>query len=150
MAERYYNPFAAIDVSIPTEYHADVVRYCQQEARASLDQSPFPRMVDLWFLAVSVAARLALKPEEVAGRKTTKIIDGSIFNSDPWRVHTLMLVAIAQAGTVDIVSDSRRMMAIANGLAIAGLPKALDLIKEGGGDPIWNLSEAVQNLVASN
>ena len=150
MAERYHNPFATIDVSIPAEYHPEVVRYCQHEARASLDQSPFPRMVDMWFLAVCVAARLALKPEEVAGRKTIKIIDGSIFNSDPWRVHTLMLVSIAHAGTVEIVSDSRRMMAIANGLAIAGLPKVLELIKEGAGDPIWNLSEAIQNLVSTN
>ena len=61
-----------------------------------------------------------------------------------------MLVSIAQAGTVEIVSDSRRMMAIANGLAIAGLPKVLELIKEGAGDPIWNLSEAIQNLVSTN
>jgi hypothetical protein len=105
-------------------------------------------MVDMWFLAVCIAARLGIKPEDLAGRKTTKIIEGSIFTSDPWRVHTLMLIAIAHAGKVDIVSDPRRMMTIANGLAVAGLPKVLEMLKEGGGDPIWNLSEAVDQLTS--
>lgn len=150
MADRYFNPFQGIDVSIPAEYHPEVVRYSQHEGRASLDHSPFPRMVDMWFLAVCVAARIGLKPEELAGRETKKIIEGSIFSSDPWRVHTLMLIAIAHAGTVDIVSEPRRMMTIANGLAVAGLPKVLEMLKEGGGDPIWNLSEAVEKLVPTN
>lgn len=149
MADRYFNPFQGIDVSIPTEYHADVVRYSQHEGRASLDHSPFPRMVDMWLLAVCVAARLCLAPEDLTGRDTKKIIEGSIFSSDPWRVHILMLIAIAQAEAIDVVSEPRRMMAIANGLAVAGLPKVIDMLKTGGGDPIWNLSEAMEDLVAA-
>jgi hypothetical protein len=104
-------------------------------------------MVDMWFLAVCVAARDKLQPADPSKYQTRKIIEGSIFSSDPWRVHTLMLIAIAQTGSVDIVSEPRKMMTLANGLAIAGLPKLLTMLQEGGGDPIWNLSESIESLV---
>ena len=147
MPDRYFNPFQGLDVNVPVEFHDDLARYSQREGRASIDQSPFPRMVDMWFLALCVAARLRLEPADVSKLKTRKIIEGSIFSSDPWRVHTLMLVAIAYTGSVDVVAERNRMMAIANGLAVAGLPKVIDMLKDGDGDPIWNLSTAVEAIV---
>lgn len=147
MADRYFNPFQAVDINVPVEFHEAFTRYCQREADAVIDQSPFPRMVDLWFLAVCVAARLGLEPADIAKYDTRKIIDGSIFGSDPWRVHTLMLIAIGKSGDVQIVSEPRKMMALANGLAIAGLPKVIEMLKEGGADPIWNLSDAIDEML---
>jgi hypothetical protein len=58
-----------------------------------------------------------------------------------------MLIAIAQTGDVEIVSEPRRMMTIVNGLAVAGLPKVFEMLKEGGGEPIWNLSGAIEGLL---
>ena len=52
MADRYFNPFQAIDINIPVEFHEAFTRYCQRSADAVIDQSPFPRMVDLWFLSI--------------------------------------------------------------------------------------------------
>lgn len=147
MADRYYNPFQGIDVSVPVEFRDAFQRYCQTAGRAVIDQSPFPRMVDLWFLAVSVAARLNLKPVDVAKHETYKIIEGSIFGGDPWRIHTLMMVAISKTGDIQVVSDARRMMSLANGLAVAGLPKVIDMLKEGEADPIWNLSDALDAML---
>lgn len=148
MADRYFNPFQAIDISVPVEFHESAFkRYCQREANSVIDQSPFPRMVDLWFLAVCVAARLGLEPADIAKYDTTKIIPGSIFGSDPWRVHTLMLIAIGKTGDVQIVSEPRKMIALANGLAIAGLPKVIEMLGEGDAEPIWNLSDAVDELL---
>lgn len=147
MAERYFNPFQAIDISVPVEFHEAFTRYCQRSADAVVDQSPFPRMVDLWFLSVCVASRLGLTPADTTKYDTRKIIDGSIFGSDPWRVHTLMLVAIARSGDVQIVSEPRKMMALANGLAVAGLPKIIEMLKDGDAEPIWNLSDAVDMLL---
>ena len=57
MADRYFNPFQAIDINVPVEFHEAFTRYCQRSANAVIDQSPFPRMVDLWFLSVCVASR---------------------------------------------------------------------------------------------
>jgi hypothetical protein len=147
MAERYFNPFAGIDVTVPVDSHEAFSRYCQTGGRAVIDQSPFPRMVDLWFLAVCVAARLGLEPADVTNANTVKIIEGSIFGSDPWRVHLLMLIAIEKSGGVEIVSDPRRMMAVANGLAVAGLPKVIEMLGEGDAEPIWNLSDELDSLL---
>ena len=147
MAERYFNPFAGIDVVVPVDSHEIFSRYCQTGGRTVIDQSPFPRMVDLWFLAVCLAARLGLELVEVGNAQTRKIIEGSIFGSDPWRVHLLMLIAIESAGDVQVVSDPRRMMSIANGLAVAGLPKVVDMLAEGDAEPIWNLSDGIDSLL---
>ena len=147
MADRYFNPFQAIDINVPVEFHESFTRYCQRSADSIIDQSPFPRMVDLWFLAVCVAARLGLEPSDITKHDTRKIIDGSIFGSDPWRVHTLMLIAIGKTGDVEIVSDPRKMMALANGLAVAGLPNVIEMLKDGSAEPIWNLSDAVDLIL---
>ena len=147
MADRYFNPFQAIDINVPVEFHGAFTRYCQRSADAVIDQSPFPRMVDLWFLAVCVASRLGLEPADIAKHDTKKIIDGSIFSSDPWRVHTLMLIAISKTGDVQIVSEPRKMMTIASGLAVAGLPKVIEMLKDGDAEPIWNLSDTIDGIL---
>ncbi|TAK44082.1 MAG: hypothetical protein EPO27_13385 [Betaproteobacteria bacterium] len=147
MVDRYFNPFQAIDIHVPVEFHEAVSRYSQTGGNAVIDQSPFPRMVDFWFLAVCVAARLDLEPDDISRYETRKIIDGSIFGSDPWRVHTLMLIAIGKTGDVQIVSEPRKMMALASGLAVAGLPKVIEMLKEGDAEPIWNLSDAIDVLL---
>jgi hypothetical protein len=147
MADRYFNPFQAIDINVPVDLHEAFSRYCQTGGNADIDQSPFPRMVDLWFLAVCVGARMNLDPVDIGKYETKKIIDGSIFGSDPWRVHTLMLIAVGKSGDVQIVSEPRKMMAIASGLAIAGLPKVIEMLKDGEADPIWNLSDCVETIL---
>lgn len=147
MPDRYFNPFQAIDITVPVEYHESFTRYCQTGGNAVLDQSPFPRMIDMWFLAFCVGARLNLDPVDISKHETRKIIDGSIFSSDPWRVHALMLVAIAKSGDVQIVAEPRRVLALASGLAVAGLPKLVDMLKDGDAEPIWNLSDAVDGML---
>jgi hypothetical protein len=147
MMDRYYNPFQAIDINVPVEFHEAFTRYCQRSADAIIDQSPFPRMVDLWFLSVCVAARLGLEPADITKYDTTKIIDGSIFSSDPWRIHILMLIAIAKTDNVEIVTEPRKVMTLANGLAVAGLPAVIRMLKEGSAEPIWNLSDAIDSIL---
>jgi len=104
-------------------------------------------MVDLWFLSICVAARLNLKPADLDEADTYKIIEGSILSSDPWRIHVLMLIAISITGNVEIASEPRKMMAIANGLAVSGLPKVTEMLKEGDAEPIWNLSDALDHII---
>lgn len=147
MTDRYYNPFQAIDINVPIEFHKEFEQYCQRSADSKVDESPFPRMVDLWFLAVCVAARLDLEPIDITKHKTRKIIDGSIFRSDPWRVYTLMLIAIGKTGNVQIVSEPRRIIALASGLAVAGLPRVIEMLKDGSAEPIWNLSDSIYELL---
>ena len=115
-----------------------------------IDHSPFQRMVDIWFLSVCVAARLDMEPADINKYKTRKIIDGSIFGSDPWRVHILMLIAIGKTGDVQIVSEPREMMKLASGLAVAGLPRVIEMLKDGDAEPIWNLSDEIDKILRNS
>ena len=147
MAERLFNPFQAIDINVPVRFHENFDRYCRRSKNAVIDQSPFPRMVDLWFFSVCVAVRLGLNPADTSDLEMKKIIDGSIFGNDPWRIHLLMVIAIGETSDVQIVSEPRKMISLANGLAIAGLPRVIDMLSDGGLDPIWNLSDAIDDLL---
>ena len=72
---------------------------------------------------------------------------GITFDSDSWRIQIVMLVAIAVEGDVEVVADPNRMMAIANRLAAAGVPYVVQMLEEGGAEPIWNLSDALEQLL---
>jgi hypothetical protein len=146
MTQRYHNPFAGIDLLAPIDQREVYDRYCQTAGRAVIDQSPFPRMVDFWFAGLAVAARKELKPVEL-GKDPFKFIEGSIFDRDSWRVQAIMLVAIAQEGNVEIVGEPRRMIALANGLAAAGVPHVTEMLRDGDQDAIWNFSEALDGIL---
>ncbi len=147
MKVRHFNPFQTIDINIPSELHDTYVQYCQRQGNANINMCPFPRMVDLWFLSVCVATRLGLKPIDNSKRSTKKIIDGSIFSSDPWRINILMLIALGLEDDIQILSNPSKMMSIANGLATAGFPKVIDMLEDGDAEPIWNISEAIDTLL---
>ena len=147
MAQQYHNPFANIDLIVPVEQHDSYNQYCQTGRRRGVDRSPFPRMVDLWFAGLSLAARKQLKPVNLADQKTVKIIEGAIFDRDSWRVQAVALIAIAIEDNVEVVGNPNRMMAIANGLAAAGIPLIVDMLREGDQDPIWNLSDSLVEIL---
>lgn len=150
MTQRYHNPFAGIDLVAPVEQRDVYDRYTQSGGRAVIDQSPFPRMVDLWFAGFCLAARKQLEPVDLSGRDTFKFIDGSIFDRDSWRVQAVMLIAISVDDNVEVAGEPRRIIAIANGLAAAGLPYIVDMLKDGDQDAIWNLSESLDGILRSS
>ena len=61
-----------------------------------------------------------------------------------------MLVAIAVEDNVGIVEEPRRMMAIANGLAAAGVPDLVEILTNGDQDAIWNLSDSLDEILRKN
>jgi len=150
MAERYYNPFQGMDISVPEEYRDTFARYCKTGERSKIDDSPFPRMVDMWFLSICIAVKLNMEPADLGKSETYKIIEGSIFANDPLRIHALMLIAIQKMGNVEIVAEPRQVMALANGLAVAGLPKVIEMLRDGDAEPIWNISEALDEILRKN
>jgi len=150
VTQLYHNPFAGVDLLAPVDQREVYDRYCQTGGRAVIDQSPFPRMVDFWFTGLSMAARKGLEPVDLAKQETFKFIEGSIFDRDSWRVQAVMLIAIATEDDVEVVGEPRRMMAIANGLAAAGIPDVVEMLRDGDQDPIWNLSEALDHVLRNS
>ena len=39
------------------------------------------------------------------------------------------------------------MIAIANGLAATGIPHIVEMLRDGNQDPIWNLSDALDEIL---
>ena len=148
MAQQYYNPFANINLVMPIEQRGFYNQYRQTGNRASsVDQSPFLRMVDFWFAGLSLAAHKQLKPVKLKDADTSIIVEGAIFDRDSWRIQAVMLVAIAIEDNVEVVGNPHRMMAIANGLAAAGVPHIVEMLSDGNQDPIWNLSDALYEIL---
>ena len=150
MTQKYHNPFSGMDLLVPVEQHSKFYqKYCQTgDSALSIDQSPFPRMVDFWFAGLSLAAREGLEPKQLTkGETSNKIAEGSIFDSDNWRVQAIMLVAIAVKDDVQIVDHPRRIMDIANGLAASGIAEIVEMLCEGNQPPIWNFSEALYKVL---
>ena len=150
MAERYYNPFQTADLRIPESYREEVSRYCQgptQEGRKTWrGEAPFPRMVDMWFLALCLGAKQG-KKEDLTGVKMHKFMDGTVLSTDPWRIDAIMLLAISRTANTEIVAHPSRVINLANEYAAGGLPDVLDMLKDGDADAIYNLSDNLEATI---
>ena len=150
MADRYYNPFQTADLRIPESYREEVSRYCQgptQEGRKTgLGEAPFPRMVDMWFLALCLGAKRG-KKEDLSGVKMHKFMDGTVLSSDPWRIDALMLMAIGMTDDTEIVAEPAKVINLANEYAAGGLPDVIDMLKDGDADAIYNLSDNLEDII---
>ena len=80
---------------------------------------------------MSLAARKGITPVDLTDQRTFKFQEGSVLNSDSWRVQAIMLIVIAIDGNVEIVGQPRRMISIANGLAVAGVPYIVEMLRDG-------------------
>ena len=146
MTQRLHNPFNTLALVRPAEQEDQYRMYCQTKTkRTSVDRSPFPRMVDLWFAGISLAARKQLAPLNLTGLKTSEFVEGSILDRDSWRIQIVMLIAIAVENDVRVVLDPHKMLRIANGLAAVGVPLVAEMLR--GPEPIWSLSEALETLL---
>jgi hypothetical protein len=80
----------------------------------------FSRQIDGWWLGLCIGVRkgesLPLPPES----QRVKFMDGSIFNSDPWRITHLELLALSKEGA-DVLADPRRVVGLAMEYANFGL-----------------------------
>ena len=150
MSDRYYNPFQTSDLRIPESFRDEVSSYCQgptQEGRKTgLGEAPFPRMVDMWFLALCLGAR-EHKREDLTGVKMHKFMDGTVLSSDPWRIDALMLLAISLSSETAIVAEPAKIINLANEYAAGGLPDVIDMLKDGDADAIYNLSDNLEAVI---
>ena len=150
MVQQYHNPFAKLGLIVPDIQQDYYDQYCRTQTvgKINVDRSPFRRMVDLWFAGLSLAARKQLKPMDLTKKETHRFITGEIFDGeDSWRIQVIILIAITIDGNLEIVLEPRKMMDIANGLAATGVEMIVDMLREGDQVPIWNLSDALDELL---
>ena len=147
------NEFVGVDIQLPENYREHFHAYCltrSEGTRNSPEDSPFPRMVDMWFLAICIAVEEGLSPVFDPQGETYKAIEGAVFSTDPWRSNALMLIAIAHTGDVAVIAKPHEMMRIANAYALAGLPRLIGLLNGREGDVALDcLSDFVEKACGS-
>ena len=149
MVQQQYNPFAGLQIVYPIEQGDDYRKYSRTPGQQTIDQSPFERMIDLWFTGLSLAVHDGLEPINLARIQTSNMTSGAVFDGrDSWRIPVIMLVTITIENNMEVVSSPGRMMAIANGLAAAGVPRVVEMLQDGNQLPIWNLTESLENKLA--
>ena len=148
MNQRYHNPFSASRLEYPTEQREHYLHHVQRSSSLPVDESPFPRMIDFWWASLSLAVRNGLEPIDLSNAKTTRFVEGSVFDSDPWRIQFLRLIALHVKSQPEIVGNPSEIISMANGLAAAGVPGIVEMLADGDEPPIWNISNAVEQLIS--
>lgn len=103
-------------------------------AYRTADQAPFRRMIDFWFAAIAWAIRHGVKPaEDATGRFFVNLgpNPNDIRNFEEWRADLLAILAVRDFG-VDSpdVTDTRKVINLANRYAEAGAPLLLDRLEQ--------------------
>lgn len=146
------NEFASTSIHLPETFKEYFHAYCLTRTEGSHnapEDSPFPRMVDMWFTAICIAVKEGLSPEFKMKGNTYKVIEGTVFGSDSWRSNTLMLLAISHTGSVEVTGQPHEMMRIANAYALAGLPRLISILEKREGDTALDyLSDAIVEMIA--
>jgi hypothetical protein len=98
------------------------------------DQAPFRRMIDFWFTAIAWAVYNGTNPvAEATGRFFVNLGPNTndIRNFEEWRSDLLAILAVRDFG-VDSpdVSDTRKIIDLANRYAEAGAPLLLDRLEQ--------------------
>ena len=149
------NEFAATNISLPENFREYFHQYCRTRTEGTPndpEDSPFPRMVDMWFMALCIAVKEGIPPVLDKKSKTTddyKAIDGSVFGSDSWRSDAIMLIAISHEDNIEVASDPHKMMRIANAYALVGLPRLISILEERGRDTaLDHLSDEINSMIS--
>lgn len=140
------NPYATQDLYVPKEWHDSYQRYAIQ-ARAEvrdLDVTPFPRMIDMWWVALCIGVREGRRSP--LGERPTKFADGAILSSDPWRVPHLGLIAVAEEG-VNILERPSEVIKIACEYAATGSAWLVEVMA-GHARPMKPLAAALRSILA--
>jgi hypothetical protein len=142
-----YMPFPNADLRIPTEYQKEIEAYSLSRPtggeRLDPEDAPFPRQVDMWFLAVCLGA-LGGQRVKLGAQQTHKFNTASIFETDPGRIEILELLAIAEEDDAYAIREPREVIEIANELAAGGLPLVIEMLRDGNSTAIDNLSQRLQ------
>ena len=128
-----------------TKYPATAKDQLKRGHKTGLNEAPFPRMVDMWFLALCLGVKEGNR-KNLSGVKMHKFMDGTVLISDSWRIDALMLLAISLKDTT-IVAEPTKIINLANEYAAGGLPDVINMLKNGDADAIYNLSDNLEAVI---
>ncbi len=141
------NPFASYNVEIPKKYAEELKKYCQTAGgKITYEFAPFKRQVDFWYYSFLVAVQKGLEP--VSESETSNITPASILSSDAYRISHIQLAFLGHAESLAALADHRGVFDYALGMANAGIPYVLQLLKDPDDKPLWSLLDDTEAKVA--
>jgi hypothetical protein len=147
------NVFSGLHIDMPEKFKEYFHAFCLTRHDGSVnspENSPFPRMVDMWFAALCIAVNKGLDPITIGSEKTYKAIECNVLD-DGWRSNALTLLSITHTGSIDVIDKPHDMLRIANSYAIAGLPVLIDILENRSGDcALDHLSEYLVDITEEN
>jgi len=132
-----YNPFQSGALRLPKNYQSDIQKYCQRDSGSDILNSPFKRIVDLWYLCVCIGAYFDEKKEVT---NHYRFMDGSVLKDDHYMIENLEIIAIADSGDQNILIEPNKMLEILNSYAFAGFERVYNALS-GSSDNLWNLND---------
>ncbi len=140
-----YNPFQTSALRLPKKYQADIQKYCQKKAKTSkVLNSPFERIVDLWFLCICVGIYFEEKKEV---KNSYRFMDGSVLKENYNIIETLEVIAIAETNNENIIEEPNKMLEILNQYAFAGIERIFEGLNSGRSDSLWNLTDYLSKSI---
>jgi len=122
---------------LPEEVKDRVAPWIQTQpttAYRTADQAPFRRMIDFWFSSIAWAVSQEAAPvEEATGRFFVNLgpNPNDIRSFEEWRADLLTILAVRDFGVDSAdVSDTRKVIDLANRYAEAGAPLLLDRLEQ--------------------
>lgn len=145
------NPFANLPLRIPKSQRERVDRFTQTHRdekgqAADIDRAPFRRYVDVWWAGVCLGANLG---DRQPIDDPHDFVTGVVFNSDPYRIVELQLLALAETGDPDVLAQPGEILRIANEYAAVGVSRLTDVMT-GHVTPIWATTELLNSAIAGS
>ncbi|MBA65149.1 MAG: hypothetical protein CMG55_05040 [Candidatus Marinimicrobia bacterium] len=107
-------------------------------------ESPFSRIVDLWFLCVCLGAYQGKSKDT---KDHYRFMDGSVLKDDHDKIANLEIIAISVSGDETIIERSSDMLRILNGFAYHGIEVVFSGLTSGHLEGLWNLTDHLENKV---
>lgn len=139
------NPFISFGIEIPKKYHDSVLKYTRQKGQSSSPEfTPFQRQIDFWFAAFLIAVNKKLPP--IKETETYYATNASVFNNDTDRIGLMQLSVLGLTKEFDKLADHRWVFNYCLGLANAGMPYLIEILKDPDERPLWSILDEFEDL----
>lgn len=142
------NPFISYSIDIPNKYHDTVKKYCRSSGQQSNPEfAPFERQVDFWFTAFLIAVNKKLAP--VKETDNYYATNASVFNNDLDRIGLMQLSVLGITKDFEKLANHRWVFDYCIGLANAGIPYLIEILKDPDERPLWAILEEFESISAT-
>ena len=139
------NPFASYQIEVPRKYGDQIKSYCKTGGSGvTYEFAPFDRQVDFWYFSLLYAVKNGLSPEKETD--TSNITYGTILADDSYRIPHILLMFLGNFGSIQELSNYRKVFNYANSMAHAGIPYVLQILSDEDDRPLWGLLEEIEGV----